>query len=207
MNIKVCGITTLKQLQQLDGLDVDFAGLNFYPSSPRYVGEKINPKDLIAADLDVKTVGIFVDDDYESIMEKVEHYELDIVQLHGNESPELCQELSEDIEVIKVISIGAGLKDIDALVAPYDAVCDYYLFDTATDKKGGSGEKFDWSLLSKAKIEKPFFISGGIAVSDAKALKQFKHPDFYGVDVNSKFEKAPGEKDMAAVLELKLALK
>lgn len=207
MNIKVCGITTLKQLQQLDGLDIDFAGLNFYEASPRYIGENIDPEALIQADLDVKTVGIFVDDDYETVMEKVEHYELHMVQLHGNESPELCKELSEDTEVIKVFSIDESVKDIDALVAAYDAVCDYYLFDTATEAKGGSGKKFNWDLLTNAKIEKPFFISGGIAVSDAAALKKFKHPDFYGVDVNSQFEKTPGMKDMAAVLEFKLALK
>ena len=207
MNIKVCGITSLKQLQQLDGLNIDFAGLNFYESSPRYVGENIDAETLIQADLDVRTVGIFVDDDYETVMEKVEKYELHMVQLHGNESPELCKELSADTEVIKVFAIDDNVKDIDELVAPYDAVCDYYLFDTASEAKGGSGKKFNWDLLSKAKIEKPFFISGGIATSDAVALKNFKHPDFYGVDINSKFEKSAGVKDMAAVLEFKLAIK
>lgn len=207
MNIKVCGITSLKQLQQLDGLNIDFAGLNFYESSPRYVGENIDSEALIRADLDVRTVGIFVDDDYETVMEKVEKYELHMVQLHGSESPELCKELSADTEVVKVFAIDDNVKDIDELVAPYDAVCDYYLFDTASEAKGGSGKKFNWDLLSKAKIEKPFFISGGIATSDAVALKNFKHPDFYGVDINSKFEKSAGVKDMAAVLEFKLAIK
>ena len=207
MNIKVCGITSLKQLQQLDGLNIDFAGLNFYESSPRYVGENIDAEALIQADLDVRTVGIFVDDDYETVMEKVEKYELHMVQLHGSESPELCKELSADTEVVKVFAIDDNVKDIDELVAPYDAVCDYYLFDTASEAKGGSGKKFNWDLLSKAKIEKPFFISGGIATSDAVALKNFKHPDFYGVDINSKFEKSAGVKDMAAVLEFKLAIK
>lgn len=207
MNIKVCGITSLKQLQQLDGLNIDFAGLNFYESSPRYVGENIDAETLIQADLDVRTVGIFVDDDYETVMEKVEKYELHMVQLHGSESPELCKELSADTEVVKVFAIDDNVKDIDELVAPYDAVCDYYLFDTASEAKGGSGKKFNWDLLSKAKIEKPFFISGGIATSDAVALKNFKHPDFYGVDINSKFEKSAGVKDMAAVLEFKLAIK
>ena len=207
MNIKVCGITSLKQLQQLDGLNIDFAGLNFYESSPRYVGENIDAETLIQADLDVRTVGIFVDDDYETVMEKVEKYELHMVQLHGSESPELCKELSADTEVVKVFAIDDNVKDIDELVAPYDAVCDYYLFDTASEAKGGSGKKFNWDLLGKAKIEKPFFISGGIATSDAVALKNFKHPDFYGVDINSKFEKSAGVKDMAAVLEFKLAIK
>ncbi len=208
MNIKVCGINSFKQLQQLDGLDVDFAGLNFYKESPRYIGDNINPEELVSADLDVKTIGIFVDADYDTIIEAVETYNLDIVQLHGEESPELCEDLSEEIEVIKVFAIPADKDvDIDKLVAPYDAVCDYYLFDTASEGKGGSGKKFNWESIKKAKIEKPFFLGGGISVEDAAELKAFKHPDFFCVDINSQFEKSPGEKDMGKVLEFKLAVK
>ena len=134
-------------------------------------------------------------------MEMVEKYELDMVQLHGNESPELCAELSEDTEVIKVFSIGKDSVSIEKLIAPYDNVCDYYLFDTSTKgSKGGTGVKFDWKKLAGAKIEKPFFLSGGIGPDDAAIIKKFKHPDFFGIDVNSKFEKEPGVKDMGLVL-------
>ena len=134
-------------------------------------------------------------------MEMVEKYELDMVQLHGNESPELCAELSEDTEVIKVFSIGKDTESIDKLIAPYDNVCDYYLFDTSTKgSKGGTGVKFDWKKLAGAKIEKPFFLSGGIGPDDVAIIKKFKHPDFFGIDVNSKFEKEPGVKDMGQVL-------
>ena len=201
MNIKVCGITSKKQLQQLEGLNIAFAGFIFEPSSSRFAGDKMVDEDLIGMDLDIKKVGVFVDAEYEDIMEMVEKFELDMVQLHGNESPELCAELSEDTEVIKVFSIGKETKSIDELVAPYDNVCDYYLFDTAVKgKKGGTGEKFDWKKLTGAKIEKPFFLSGGIGPEDTAAIKKFKHPDFFGIDVNSKFEKEPGVKDMALVL-------
>lgn len=208
MNIKVCGITTEKQLQQLEGMGIDLAGIIFDENSQRYVGEKINPKEVIDADLDLKKVGVFVEEDYETIMEKVEHYGLDVVQLHGEHSPELCEEISEDVEVIKVFKLSPGEKiDIDKLVAPFDAVCDYYLFDTKGAQPGGNGEKFDWDVLKKAKIEKPFFLSGGIGLEDIAAIKKFKHPDFFGVDLNSKFEKEPGIKDMGKVLEFKLAFK
>jgi phosphoribosylanthranilate isomerase len=209
MNIKVCGITQLKQLQQLDGLDIDFAGLIFDPSSPRYVGDKIKSSDLKNSDFDLKKVGVFVNMDYDAIMEIVEAYGLDVVQLHGEESPELCEDLSDDVEVIKVFGAGDEKASLDELVADYDAVCDYYLFDNkgSNGKAGGTGEKFNWHWVSKAKIEKPFFLSGGIGLEDLAALKAFKHPDFYAVDLNSKFEKEPGIKDMALLLQFRQGLK
>ena len=209
MNIKVCGITTLKQLQQLDGLEVDFAGLIFYKHSPRYVGSKITKEELTGADLDIKKVGVFVNEEYDEIMQIVEDYELDIVQLHGNESPHFCEKISEEIEVIKSFSVDSKSdKSIDYMVADYDEVCDYYLFDTASKGMlGGSGEKFDWKKVADSKIEKPFFLSGGIAPEDAALVKKFRHPDFYGVDINSRFEKEPGVKDMALVLKFIHGLK
>ena len=208
MNTKVCGITQLKQLQQLDGLDVDFAGLIFYKDSPRYVGDKINKEDLKNSDFDLKKVGVFVNSNYDEIMQVVEDYGLDVVQLHGDESPDLCEELSEDVEVIKAFKVKDSKVSIDEMVADYDEVCDYYLFDTAsTDVEGGTGKQFDWKLLSKAKIEKPFFLSGGIGVDDVAKVKAFKHPDYYAVDINSKVEKEPGVKDMGLVLQFRQGLK
>lgn len=208
MNTKVCGITQLKQLQQLDGLDIDFAGLIFYKDSPRYVGDKIAKEDLKNSDFDLKKVGVFVNADYDEIMQVVEDYGLDVVQLHGDESPELCEELSEEVEVIKAFKVTDSQVSIDEMVADYDEVCDYYLFDTASSElEGGTGKQFDWKILSKAKIEKPFFLSGGIGVDDIEKVKKFKHPDYYGVDINSKVEKDPGVKDMALVLQFRQGLK
>ncbi|MCZ2459660.1 MAG: phosphoribosylanthranilate isomerase [Chitinophagales bacterium] len=203
MNIKVCGITSMKQLQQLDGLDIDYAGLNFYKGSPRYVGDKITANEIHDADFDIKKIGVFVNTAYDEIMKTVEDYSLDIVQLHGNESPDFCESLSEDIEVIKVFRIDAGTKDVDKLVKDFDEVSDYYLFDAGGQKEtlGGSGVKFNWDLLLKAKIEKPFFLSGGIGPDDVKKIKEFNHPDFFAIDINSRFETAPGVKDMARLLK------
>ncbi|MEO6731161.1 MAG: phosphoribosylanthranilate isomerase [Ferruginibacter sp.] len=209
MNIKVCGITQLKQLQQLDGLNIDFAGLIFYKESPRYVVGKISKEELQSTDFDVKKVGVFVDAPYEEIIQMVEDYDLDVVQLHGKETPALCEQLSDDVEVIKAFSVGNENGSIDEMVADYDDVCDYYLFDTASKVglAGGTGEKFDWKLISKSKIEKPFFLGGGISVEDVAKIKAFKHPDYFGIDINSRFEKSPGVKDMALLLKLKQGLK
>ncbi|MFT3936116.1 MAG: phosphoribosylanthranilate isomerase [Chitinophagaceae bacterium] len=208
MNLKVCGITQIKQLQQLDGMDVDFAGFIFDKKSPRYAIGKLPAAQVKDLDLDIRKVGVFVNQEYDEIMKIVDDYALDIVQLHGEESPALCEELSEQIEVIKVFSIGDDKKAIDDIVAEYDDVCDYYLFDTAVNgAKGGTGKKFDWKKLTKSKIEKPFFLSGGIEPGDAEKVNAVKHPDFYGVDINSKFEREPGIKDMALILQFKLGLK
>jgi phosphoribosylanthranilate isomerase len=208
MNIKVCGITQLKQLQQLDGLDIDFAGLIFYKESARYMGDKIAGKELKNADFDLKKVGVFVNPEMIDVLDAIDDYGLEVVQLHGEESPEMCEDLSSEVEVIKAFRI-SGDEDIDELVAPYDAVCDYYLFDTGGlgESIGGTGKQFDWTLLTKAKIEKPFFLSGGIGPDDAAKIKTFRHPDFYAVDINSRFEKEPGIKDMGLVLQFQQGIK
>lgn len=202
MNIKVCGITSLKQLQQLDGLDVDFAGLIFYKQSLRYAGDKLNKEEIAGCDLDIKKVGVFVNEEYDEIMRAVEDYSLDIVQLHGDESPYLCEQVSNEIEVIKAFRVDNNSdKSIDYMVQDYDEVCDYYIFDAAANNSfGGNGVKFNWKKISESKIEKPFFLSGGISPDDGEIIKTFKHPDFYGVDLNSRFEKEPGIKDMALIL-------
>lgn len=208
MNIKVCGITEFKQLQQLDGLDIDFAGMIFYKESPRYIGDKLSKKEVKNADFDLKKVGVFVNPEMIDVLDAIDDYGLDAVQLHGDETAEMCEDLSSEVEVIKAFRVADG-ADIDKMVAPYDAVCDYYLFDTGGLKEtfGGTGKQFDWSILTKAKIEKPFFLSGGIGPDDAAKVKAFKHPDFFGVDINSLFEKEPGIKDMGKILHFRQAMK
>ena len=219
MNIKVCGITQMKQLQQLDKLNFEFAGLNFYKGSARYVGKKITPDELLSADLDLKVVGIFVDQSFDEIMEIADEFNLETIQLHGNESPALCESLSNELEVIKVFRIGdSDVESIDEMIKDFDEVCDYYLFDTAAPTRsngdadlnegfGGTGLKFDWNKVLKSRIEKPFFLSGGIGAEDVAALKAFKHLDFYGADVNSRFEVEPGIKDLAKLMKFKMDLK
>ncbi len=204
MNIKVCGITQFKQLQQLEALNIDYAGLIFYKDSPRYMGDKIPGKQVKEADFDIKKVGVFVNPSYSDLLDAIDEYGLDILQLHGNETPEMCEELSAEVEVIKAFRIaGDESINIDEMVRPYDAACDFYLFDTAGLKEsfGGTGQQFDWGILKKAKIEKPFFLSGGIGTDDVQKVRSFKHPDFFAIDINSKFETAPGVKDMAAILK------
>ena len=209
MNIKVCGITQLKQLEHLDAMEIDFAGLNFYKESPRCVIDKISGEEIKNSDFNIKKVGVFVNESFSKIMKTVEEYNLDIVQLHGDETPSLCRQLSDETEVIKTFRVNNETKSVEELIKKYDDACDYYLFDTGGYSSplavgwagdfGGTGTQFDWKLLSNSRIEKPFFLAGGIGLQDVVKVKTFGHPDFFAVDINSKFEISPGVKDLDLV--------
>lgn len=202
MKIKVCGITTISQLQELDAMGVDYAGLIFYARSPRYVLSKLKSKEVASLKMTTKKVGVFVNASEADITTQIELYHLDLVQLHGNETPAFCKHVSKLAKVIKAFRIGEGSTPIDWMIKPYQEDCDFFLFDHGSAGiYGGTGTKFNWDLLETAIIEKDFFLSGGIAPGDAEPVKEFSHPYFYGVDVNSKFETEPGIKNMEAVKE------
>jgi phosphoribosylanthranilate isomerase len=202
MKIKVCGNTDLNQLKELDELDIDYAGMIFYPQSPRYVSKKLSGQEVKDLDLSLTKVGVFVNASEEDIMRQIEDFDLDMVQLHGDETASFCNRISDHIRVIKAFRITDLETNIDWLVKEYDEVCDYYLFDKGSPGLyGGTGVKFSWNLLEKSNIGKPFFLSGGIEREDAAAIKSFRHAFFYGVDVNSRFETKPGIKDMEMIKE------
>jgi phosphoribosylanthranilate isomerase len=198
MKIKVCGITSLEQMQQLQQMSVDYCGMIFYEGSKRYVGQKLKALTSEIRGASIKKVGVFVNADYDTILNAVKDYDLAAVQLHGDEPDEFCLELMDRVQVIKVFRI-ADQDDIDKLIAPFQQASHYFLFDTDTKAYGGSGRQFNWSVLENAKINKPFFLSGGIGLDDVEKVKAFHHPYLYAVDVNSCFETAPGVKDMQRV--------
>lgn len=198
MKIKVCGITTPEQLEQLESMNIDFAGMIFYEGSRRYVAEKMRNEQSKIKKLHIKKVGVFVNADYNNIKNTIEEYNLSAVQLHGDETPELCNQLKQMVTVIKVFRI-ANAQSIDTIIEPYQRAADYFLFDTDTKNYGGSGQQFDWHVLASAKINKPFFLSGGIGLEDIEKLNAFRHTHLYALDINSKFETEPGIKDLNRV--------
>lgn len=200
MKIKVCGNTVLDQLEELDDLEIDYAGLIFYEQSPRYVLKKISGKEVRNLNLSIPKVGVFVNASEEEIRKQIEDFGLDLVQLQGDETASFCNRISDHIKVVKAFRIADLETNIDWLVKEYGEVCDYYLFDKeSAGLYGGTGKKFNWELLKKSNLKKPFFLSGGISSNDADALKKFEHQFFYGVDVNSRFETEPGIKDMKLI--------
>ncbi|MFY0253847.1 phosphoribosylanthranilate isomerase [Chitinophaga sp. 30R24] len=198
MRIKVCGITRINDLQALVDNGVDYAGFIFYERSPRFAGNKIDARS-VRETTRIRKVGVFVNASLEQIRRTIEDYTLDLVQLHGEETPEFCAAIRETIPVIKAFRIGNNVNWKEAL-QPYIAVTDYFLFDTASVKGyGGTGEQFNWELLLAYPFAHPFFLSGGIRPDQAAALTSMSLPAMVAADVNSKFEDSPGVKNIALV--------
>jgi phosphoribosylanthranilate isomerase len=201
MKLKVCGITQLEQLIQLDSLGINYGGLIFYDQSLRWIDNKLKAEEVKLLPLTMQKVGVFVNAEESYIMEQVENFGLDLVQLHGDETPGFCNQISSQVTVIKVFRITqTNEQNIDWMVKPYEEYCDYYLFDTnRKNAYGGTGEKFDWKILNDNKINKPFFLSGGIGLGDVEKLRTFEHPFFYCIDLNSRVEITVGIKDIDAI--------
>lgn len=206
MKLKVCGITSFEQLQKLDQLGVDFAGLIFYENSKRFVGNKLEAHKSEIKSLQVEKVGVFVNAEINTIKKEVNEYGLSYVQLHGDESAEFCREVKNFVPVIKVIRINEQ-TDLEKELSVFEESYEYLLFDTDSKQYGGTGKQFDWDRLKLSNITKSFFLSGGIRLEDVDKLKSFRHPMFFAIDVNSRLESEPGIKNMEKVEQLVNALK
>ncbi|WP_374165134.1 phosphoribosylanthranilate isomerase [Arcticibacter sp. MXS-1] len=194
LKVKVCGMRERQNIADLIKLEPDYIGFIFYRPSGRYFGEP-GEGDLEDIPSSAKKTGVFVNAEAEEIRSAVRLLKLGAVQLHGNESADLCKELSATgLEVIKAFGIDETFR-FDTLKAYEDAV-DYFLFDTKTSKHGGSGKAFDWKLLERNDSTKGYFLSGGIGPEEAGMVKSLKDPRLYAVDLNSRFEAAPGLKDI-----------
>lgn len=210
--IKVCGMRDASNIRAVEHLldsslhqerlgSVPLMGFIFWPKSSRCVSER--PAYLPTL---CKRVGVFVDASIEEIRQKVQEFDLNIIQLHGSESPAYIQLLrsgkesngkSSDCLIIKAFNI-ATTDDFSQTVA-YEGIADYFLFDTKGKSVGGNGEKFNWSVLAGYTGNTPFLLSGGIGPDDAELVKAFQHPKCLGIDLNSRFEIAPALKDVAAL--------
>ena len=197
-HIKVCGMRDPVNLEQLCVLGPDYVGFIFYPPSRRFVGEDPDPALFRIPGPAIKKAGVFVDEDMRLVRKMVQLYGLDAVQLHGNESADYCGQLSRSgPEVIKVLDPHAG----DAEIKQYSGSADYILFDSAGTGAGGTGRKFKWELLRDRPVQIPFFLSGGIGPEDAGLLRSLGLGGLAGIDVNSRFELAPGIKDIKLLKE------
>ncbi len=194
LQIKVCGMRNAQNIQDLANLKPNYIGFIFYPKSPRYA-PNLDAQAVSAIPATIQKVGVFVNETTEVMHEKALIYGLDVLQLHGKETPAQCLQLQEEgFTIFKAFPIAEAndLKNTNG----YEGCCDFFLFDTKTPEHGGSGQKFDWRILEKYSGKTPFFLSGGIDLEDAEAINNISHPKCYGIDINSKFETAPGLKDI-----------
>jgi len=202
MKLKVCGMRESSNIQELISLKPDFIGFIFYDKSPRYVGEGLNEELIRAIPSSIKKVGVFVNSSPDYIMSMARQYDLQYVQLHGNELPDFCRILRQKgLNIIKAFSVDSSFNF--AMLNNYKPFCDLFLFDTKGAQPGGNGIPFDWSILRKYDQEKPFLLSGGISLQNIDELITLaKTTRVYGIDINSCFELEPGLKDVVQIQKL-----
>ena len=198
MIVKICGMRDSENIKNLMLENIHLMGFIFYPESKRYAEGLLDRVLLNNFPGKIKKTGVFVNEPIDKILEIKEKYQLDFIQLHGDESPAYCEILKEKkINLIKAFGIESN-NDL-LKTKNYDDYCDFYIFDTKTDSYGGSGRKFNWQLLDEYKGNKPFLLSGGIKTGDEFEIINFTHPKFAGIDINSGFEDKPGLKNIKKI--------
>jgi phosphoribosylanthranilate isomerase len=194
MKIKICGLKFPENIAAVQELNPDMMGFIFYAPSSRYMAYTLDAEVLKLVPPHIHKVGVFVNETLENVMHRIEQYGLDMVQLHGAETPAFCSAIKESVPVLKAFGVDTSF-DFNVL-KPYQNHVDYFLFDTKTEQHGGSGKRFDWDVLQKYDLDVPFLLSGGIGTELLDELMSFNHPHYAGVDLNSKFEMKPGLKEV-----------
>ncbi len=195
MKIKICGMKHPDNIREIAALAPDMMGFIFYAQSPRYVSvEEVEAALPLLTDT-IQRVGVFVNELPEKVIEICTRLQLNYAQLHGNEIPQIAASIrNKGIGIIKAFKVDDAF-DMNTVLA-YEESTDFFLFDTNTAQHGGSGKKFNWSILNTYPSAKPFILSGGIGVDDIEEVLNLTFPKLYGIDINSKIELLPGLKDV-----------
>ena len=200
LQFKVCGITQLEQAIALEQMGVQYIGFIFYAPSKRHVLYKMQ-KDTILnfKPKHAKKVGVFVNEPLESLLAIANSTGLDMIQLHGDETPDYCEALSAHYSVIKVFRVSDKVPNF----TDYLTCADYFLLDTDSALYGGTGNHFNWDLIKNIVIPKPFFMSGGIGINDVGGIEVLASTkagkNMLALDVNSQFEESPGIKNLEKI--------
>lgn len=192
--IKVCGMKDPENIKEVVKLKPQYMGFILYKGSPRFVN-------LVTAEALVKNIprsiqktAVLVNEPIENANKTALSGIFDLIQLHGNETPEYCKKLSENIRIIKAFSVSHSLP---VNLSEYQPYCSMFLFDSAGEKAGGTGKKFNHSILKEYSLNTGFILSGGISPADSEYIKSLNIKKMIGVDLNSRFETEPGIKDPA----------
>ena len=194
LKIKICGMAYPENIVGISGVMSVYMGFIFHAQSPRNA-LSLSAEALKGLPESVTPVGVFVNRPLDYILDRCDEYGIRTVQLHGNESPALCERLkTEGYIVWKAIGVDENIRWED--LNSYKNVVDMFVFDTKSPTHGGTGCKYDWDILRSYSLDIPFLLSGGISPGDEGLIKMFDHPMFSGIDLNSRFEVAPGMKDV-----------
>lgn len=195
MKIKVCGLTEATDMEGLLSVNLDYLGFICYSRSKRWIAESTIAQKKYGK---AKKVGVFVNEELDRVIEIAKKNNFDMLQLHGDELPEYCNQLKKiGYQVIKVFGVEEGF-DFNTTI-DYEKVANYFLFDTKGEQRGGNGYPFNWDKLQEYHGNTPFFLSGGISPESVTAIKKVNHPMLFAIDINSRFEISPGKKEIAQI--------
>jgi phosphoribosylanthranilate isomerase len=208
IKLKICGMKNPDNIKDVGLLNPDYMGFIFYKASKRFVQE-LDPLAVSQLSENIAKVGVFVNHDLIEVVQTAKKYSLDLLQLHGSESADYVSALKQqlvgsDIKLMKAFGVDENFK-FEAL-EDYERSVEYFLFDTQTPDHGGSGQQFNWDLLNGYRLEKPYFLSGGIGLESIATIKNINDERLFAIDVNSKFEIEPGIKDINKLREFKRQL-
>ncbi|MFN0175106.1 MAG: phosphoribosylanthranilate isomerase [Saprospiraceae bacterium] len=206
MLIKICGLKYADNIRALGTYPIDMMGFIFYPKSPRFIDGEFEISTIKYLPNDIKKVGVFVNQSFEEILSKQLLFQLDFIQLHGDENEQFCKRIKDlNMGVIKAFQIDENFDF--SILKKYQELCDYYLFDTKTSGYGGSGKAFDWSILNQYALSTPFLLSGGIGLENIDEALSFYHSQLAGFDINSKIELEPGLKSIEMTKNITIKIK
>ena len=204
--IKICGINEIKIIDCCINNGIEYCGLIFYEKSPRFVNIELAVKIInYVNNRKIIPVGVFFNTSLNEIKKIIEKTCLRYIQLHGNEDNNYINQLKNEFDLIIIKSIGINSKD-DFRKMEDLQLSDYFLFDykpKINELPGGNAKRFDWSLVQNIKINKPWFISGGINIDNIEEINKKLIP--YGIDISSGVEEKPGIKNsrkIDALLEI-----
>lgn len=205
MLIKVCGMRDPENIRAVASLTPMLMGFIFYEQSPRYAGN-LDPEVVSELPSFVRPVALFVNSTAEKIDEITNRYGIKVVQLHGDESPQFCQKLRDrGLIVLKAVPV-SDIESLQALEAYHGAV-DGFVFDSPSEKRGGSGKKFDWAILENYHGSTPYLLGGGIGPDDVDEIISAMRPGMAGIDINSRFESSCAIKDISLLTRFILSLR
>ena len=191
--VKICGLTTLEDARFASGALADYLGFIFYKGSPRYV-EPAKAGAIINWIEGPEKVGVFVNQPLDDVNTIAKQTGIDLIQLHGNESPEYCELVDKSVIKAFHVSMETTADELSSEIKKYQQVADYFLFDTKMDGAwGGTGKTFNWSILTNLPEDKPFFLSGGLNAENIQRAINTVNPAV--VDLSSGLEESPGLKD------------
>ena len=201
VKIKICGLRSKRDIEIVNRYKPDYIGFIFAPSK-RVITKEEGKEFIELLDKDIKSVGVFVNEKFEKVIEIAEYCNLDIVQLHGEESVEYLKKIDKKYEVWKAFSVKSSEKKLKNKLEEYREVSDLFLLDAySKDARGGTGETFDWELIEGISKKNRVALAGGIKATNIKKAVDLVQPEIIDISSGVEVEGIKDEKKISEIMK------